>query len=58
MLSRGNSLEEGVTRADLPHRWMVHHSALKTDLGDGILLSGLFSHLEETLDEVKRRPSG
>jgi aryl-alcohol dehydrogenase-like predicted oxidoreductase len=48
--------QEGVTRADLAHRWMVHHSALKADLGDGILLGGRFSQLEEMLDGIKRGP--
>jgi aflatoxin B1 aldehyde reductase len=48
--------EENVTRLELVYRWMCHHSSLNAELGDGILLGGRLSQLEETFEIINRGP--
>ena len=47
----------GVTRAALSYRWVAYHSALKRDLGDGMIVGASRpAQLEETLKAVEDGP--
>ncbi|KAL2128138.1 hypothetical protein VTI74DRAFT_9619 [Chaetomium olivicolor] len=48
---------EGVSRAELAYRWVVHHSKLRRDLGDAVIV-GARTHeqLGETVRAIKKGP--
>ncbi|EPS39473.1 hypothetical protein H072_6653 [Dactylellina haptotyla CBS 200.50] len=49
--------KNGLTSAECALRWLVHHSALKKDLGDAIILgASSINHLESNLDDVEKGP--
>jgi aflatoxin B1 aldehyde reductase len=49
--------EEGVSGAELALRWVSHHSALKKELGDGIIIGANGSkQLQKTCDILKKGP--
>ena len=49
--------EAGVTQAALSYRWVAYHSALKKDLGDGMIIGASRpAQLEETLKAVEQGP--
>lgn len=48
--------EEGVSRAALGYRWVCYHSALKPELGDGMVIGGRISQLEDTFKALSQGP--
>ena len=53
------SREEGVPQAELAYRWVVYHSALNAQMGDGIVVgAGTPEQLRGTLEGLKRGPLG
>ncbi|TVY90233.1 Oxidoreductase [Lachnellula willkommii] len=48
--------DEGVTRAALAYRWVNYHSALKAESGDGIVLGGRLSHMNQAFEAIDQGP--
>ena len=49
--------KNGLTESDCALRWMAHHSELKKDLGDGIIVGASSTrHLEENLQALDQGP--
>jgi aflatoxin B1 aldehyde reductase len=49
--------EAGVSKAALAYRWVLYHSALKGELGDGCIIgASRTEQLQETLQDVKEGP--
>lgn len=49
--------KNGLTESDCALRWMAHHSELKKDLGDGIIVGASSTrHLEENLQALDQVP--
>ncbi|KAF4548414.1 Oxidoreductase sirO-like protein [Elsinoe fawcettii] len=56
-LWNGVATKEGVAPAELAARWVAHHSVLKAELGDGIILGASRpAQLDQTLEYVKKGP--
>ena len=43
-------------RAEIAYRWMEHHSALKAEAGDGIVLGGRLEQIQDGFDALKAGP--
>jgi len=53
------SAESGISQTDLSMRWIVHHSALKPELGDGLILgASSVQQLKETVASLRGGPLG
>lgn len=49
--------DEKVTRAELAYRWIVYHSKLESDKGDGVIIGARnVEQLKETVEAVKAGP--
>jgi aflatoxin B1 aldehyde reductase len=49
--------DAGVSKASLAYRWVLYHSALKGEFGDGCIIGATQTEqLEETLQDVKEGP--
>ncbi|KAK6525324.1 hypothetical protein TWF694_005467 [Orbilia ellipsospora] len=49
--------KNGLTMVECALRWLVHHSALKKDLGDAIIIGvSSLNHLESNLQDVEKGP--
>lgn len=49
--------QEGITQAELAYRWIVYHSLLDGELGDGIIVGSRFGdHLTATIEGLKKGP--
>lgn len=49
--------DAGISKAALAYRWIVYHSALKKDHGDGVIIgASKVAQLEETLKVVEDGP--
>lgn len=49
--------EEGVSKAELAYRWINYHSALKSELGDGIIFgASKWSQVESTTQALQNGP--
>lgn len=49
--------DAGISKAALAYRWVVHHSVLKPEHGDGVIIgSRTVSQLEETLTAIDAGP--
>lgn len=49
--------EAGISKAELAYRWIVYHSELKGELGDGLIVGSRFGpHLTETLEGLRKGP--
>ncbi|KAF3909954.1 hypothetical protein ABW20_dc0104849 [Dactylellina cionopaga] len=49
--------KHGLTQAECALRWLVHHSVLKKELGDAIIIGvSSVKHLEDNLADVERGP--
>lgn len=49
--------EVGCSRAELAYRWVAYHSALKADLGDGVIVgASSIKQLEGTLEGLQHGP--
>ncbi|OAP62045.1 aldehyde reductase (GliO) [Fonsecaea erecta] len=47
--------EQGCSRAELAYRWVAYHSALRAELGDGIIIgASKFEQIEPTLQGLQR----
>lgn len=59
MLDKWSSIadEVGCSRAELAYRWVAYHSALKADLGDGVIVgASSIKQLEGTLEGLEHGP--
>jgi aflatoxin B1 aldehyde reductase len=51
--------DAGTSRASLAYRWVLYHSALMGELGDGCIIGATRTEqLEETMRDVKDGPLG
>jgi aflatoxin B1 aldehyde reductase len=49
--------KHGISESEAALRWLTHHSALKAELGDGIIVgAGSVKHLEDNLNALKKGP--
>ncbi|RAO64522.1 uncharacterized protein BHQ10_000534 [Talaromyces amestolkiae] len=49
--------QEGITQAELAYRWIVYHSHLDGEMGDGIIVGSRFGdHLTATIEGLKKGP--
>ena len=48
--------DEGVSRPALAYRWVAFHSPLQPEKGDGMIIGGKLSQLEETFEALKAGP--
>lgn len=49
--------EAGVSKAALAYRWVLYHTELKGELGDGCIIGATTTEqLEETLKDIKEGP--
>lgn len=49
--------QEGISQAELAYRWIVYHSHLDGELGDGIIVGSRFGdHLTATIEGLKKGP--
>lgn len=49
--------EAGVSKASLAYRWVLWHSSLKGEMGDGCIIGATRTEqLEETLHDIKEGP--
>ncbi|EEA27391.1 hypothetical protein TMatcc_004322 [Talaromyces marneffei ATCC 18224] len=49
--------QEGISQAELAYRWIVYHSHLDGEFGDGIIIGSRFGdHLTATIEGLKKGP--
>jgi aflatoxin B1 aldehyde reductase len=48
--------DAGVKKVELAYRWITYHSALKGDLGDGVIFGASLAQLDETVAAIKAGP--
>ncbi|KAI8814985.1 hypothetical protein BJ742DRAFT_781846 [Cladochytrium replicatum] len=49
--------ESGISKSELALRWIVHHSALKGDPGDGVVIEATsMAQLQSNIDGLKKDP--
>lgn len=49
--------KEGITTVEATYRWLAHHSMLKEERGDGIIIgASKLSHLKQNMETIKAGP--
>jgi aflatoxin B1 aldehyde reductase len=48
--------DAGIKKVELAYRWITYHSALKGDLGDGVIFGAALDQIEETVAAIKAGP--
>ena len=49
--------KEGITTVEATYRWLAHHSMLKEERGDGIIIgASKLNHLKQNMETMKAGP--